>query len=191
MLKALYILIFYLLSSLAFAQKDTSNVRWPNMNHFVGIDVGYSGYDKVAGYNGEFNFNYVFNPQYFMIKTFYGFAPSTNFGNLKKAVFSMGFSTKSNKLISWHMLTGIISVVPEKEYSLKINNYEDIHNLMSGFWYLETGFYVKPKKLKRILFGLNASMYSVTIWNNAGLQGPYINRWILNTNFSVNYKLNR
>lgn len=50
MLKALYILIFYLLSSLAFAQKDTSNVRWPNMNHFVGIDVGYSGYDKVAGY---------------------------------------------------------------------------------------------------------------------------------------------
>lgn len=194
MLKQTYILLFYLVSICCFSQKDSSSGRWPNLNHFVGIDFGYSGYDKIADYKGEVNLNYVFNPQYFMVKAQFGVAPFTNFGTLKKGFISMGFSTKSNKAISWHMLTGVGIISPTKSPVVLLydNLYYNTFTFYSRTFYFETGIYIKPIKSKKWIYGINFQLYKASIANiQSNYVGRLVNAIIPNINFNINYKLNK
>jgi hypothetical protein len=152
-----------------------------HLNHLIGIDVGYSDYSNYVKSIGEVNLDYIFNPYYFCVKSQLGFAPATNFGTLTKAYISIGFSTKTDKVLSWHLLTGIGGVFPSKscyDMSFSTNNI-----------FLETGFYIRPFKNKRSVFGLNTVLMPYTIYYNNSRW--WVSAPSLNINVSYNIKLNK
>ncbi len=187
MLKNTCIFVFILFTTFAFAQTDS--VRHKNFNHFAGIDFGYTSYDKVIGFKGETNINYVFNPYYFCAKIQLGISPGTNFGTLKKGVVSIGFSTKTNKFLSWHLLTGTGIVEPSNTYIEPPSPVKYVFYLHSLF--LESGFYLRPIKNKRVLIGLNSVVHRVTVSDNAHKYPPIHGKPTLNINLSINIKLNK
>lgn len=162
-----------------------------NLNHLVGIDIGYNERSTIVGAKGEVNLNYVFNPRYFCIKAQVGIAPTTNFGILKKGFFSAGFSTKIDKLVSWHLLAGVANVVPSNKYRVEYSNGSHTTYTFSVFSFLlETGFYIRPKENKRVVFGINSVVHRYMI--DGGDKYPVVNdQLMLNVNFSVNLLLNR
>lgn len=131
--------------------------------------------------------NYVFNPGYFCTKAQIGIAPATNFGVLTKMFFTAGFSTKTNKLISWHLLLGIGGVGSSKRY------YNDF-SMSAGGIVLETGFYVKPFKLKKHVFGLNFTTTEHVIYRSDKYREGnriYAGINVINLNLSYNIKINK
>lgn len=121
-----------------------------NIKHIVGIDIGYSDYPAIVDFKGEANLNYIFNPYNFMVKAQCGLAPATNFGTMTKAFLSIGYTTKMDRLISWHLLTGVGGIIPGKNSSA--------YNFVGGPVIVESGFYIKPQKEKIWLLGINASV---------------------------------
>lgn len=122
-----------------------------NIKHIVGIDAGYSQYPSIVAFKGEANLNYIFNPYNFMIKAQFGIAPATNFGAMSKGFASIGYTTSMDRLVSWHLLTGIGGVLSGKS---KVD-----YNFEGGPVILESGFYIKPLKEKSTLIGIDASFY--------------------------------
>lgn len=184
------------LSFITKAQTDSLLKRSNRFCHFAGIDIGYSGYDPICEYKAETNVNYVFNPQYFIAKVQLGIAPATNFGTLKKGFIGIGFSTKTNKVFSWHLITGLGIVSPTTKTYTRYESYgnnpkvERSYGFSCGTPYIETGFYVKPMKQKRLILGLNVVAYSYDIYD-LDFAHVYYNGPAPNINFSINYKLNK
>jgi len=98
----------------AYTQTDSTKKKRMNINRVVGVDIGYSDYDNSVGCKSEANVNYIFNPGYFCLKLQAGLTPNTNFGLLTKVFGTLGFSTKINRFISWHLLIGLGRVSPSK-----------------------------------------------------------------------------
>jgi hypothetical protein len=190
MIKKIYIVIILFSVLLVSAQQDSIGRKSEWLSHFAGIDFGYTSYDKIIGFKGETNINYVFNPYYFCAKIQLGIAPNTNFGTLKKAFVSVGFSTKTNKFLSWHLLTGLGIIDPSKLYAENIN-YPVTYNLYIRTFYFESGFYVKPKKNKRIIIGLNTVLHRTTVDDNVSKYAPIHQIPTLNFNLSLNLKINK
>lgn len=192
MKKGFYIfilMIFYLNINSQNELKKPSNI-----NHLIGIDFGYTKHNVLVGNKGDINLNYVFNPHLFCFKTQLGVAPATNFGNLYKVFLSVGFSTKTNKLISWHLLAGFGSIEASKNYNLYINNSTPTSfKFYAKSLIIESGFYLKPLKNNNIIFGINSVAYRLNINNpNRGTKSSYLTDAItLNINLSLNIKLNR
>ena len=178
-----YIYIYTAILITQFVNAQTQEVNKPsNITHLAGIDVGYTNYGNIHNY-GEVNLNYVFNPHYFCVKSQLGIAPGTDYGNLTKIIISMGFSTKISKPFSWHLLTGYGRVISTQPYYNR--------TLSASGLFIETGFYIKPSKTKRHVFGLNISVlpveYSPTSrWAAFPESGP-----AFNINISYNLKLNK
>ena len=182
MRKYIYIYIAILITQFVNAQTDEVN-KPSNITHLAGVDVGYTTYGEYINNNGEINLNYVFNPHYFCVKSQVGIAPGTAYGNLTKIIVSLGFSTKIYKPISWHLLTGIGLVTSTQPYYNR--------TLSAGGLFIETGFYVKPSKTKRHVFGLNISELPMELiptsrWAAFAYGGP-----AFNINISYNLKLNK
>lgn len=181
MRKYIYIYIAIFITQFVNAQTEEANEP-SNITHLAGIDVGYTTYGENIHNNGEINLNYVFNPHYFCVKSQFGVAPSTDYGNLTKFFISLGFSTKISKPFSWHLLTGYGHVIP----SQKNGHY----TLFSSGLFIETGFYVKPSKTKRHIFGLNISAIKTEFRSDSRY---YWSSFApsLNINISYNLKLNK
>jgi hypothetical protein len=127
--------------------------------------------------------NYIFNPHYFCVKSQLGVAPNTDYGNLTKIFVSLGFSTKIDKTFSWHLLTGYGCVIPSQKYynsTLSVSNF-----------FIETGFYIKPSKTKRHVFGLNTTAIPSTIQYDITNKINGEKGIAFNLNLSYNLKLNK
>lgn len=189
MIKNIYIFIFLTLNLLVISQTDSIIKKGSNVNHLVGVDIGYSKYFKIVNFKGETNLNYVFNPHLFCIKAQVGVAPFTYFGNLLKAKASMGFSTRINKPVSWHFLTGlgiVYAPVNESENS----------TFSAGPFFIETGFYFNLLKKRKIIFGLNTMVSPMTYYYDNGhspgiYNSYYESSYSGNINVSINYRFNR
>ena len=192
-MKKAYIFILLFITSLMCSQNDS--LRHPNMNHFLGVDFGYTSYNYMVGNKGSTNLNYVLNPYYLCVKVQVGIAPGTNFGTLTKGFISIGFSTLSNKFLSWHLLTGLGFIKPSKSYSVIEYNNKNSHTTTNTFashpFFIETGFYIKPSKKQRIIIGLNSVLHRVSIDDGSGIYSPYFNNDVINLNLSINLKLNK
>jgi hypothetical protein len=170
------------------AQKDSLGTKSEWLSHFIGIDFGYTSYDNIIGFKGETNINYVFNPHYFCAKIQLGVSPGSNFGALKKGFASIGFSTKTNKFLSWHFLTGLGIVAPSDTYQVN-RTYDTItytFYMQSAFF--ESGFYLRPLKNKRLSIGLNSQVYRLTV-HDGGKYPPIHDKPTLTINLSLNLKL--
>jgi hypothetical protein len=180
------------------AQKDSIRKKPEVLSHFAGIDIGYTGYDHISGYKAETNLNYVFNPQYFIAKVQLGIAPGTNFGTLIKGFVGIGFSTKTNKVFSWHLMHGMGAISPTKDYTIYEPNgnnpkVERTYHFFCRTLYVETGFYSKPLKHKRLILGLNALVFISSIIDSRSSRINYDRESVLtpNINFSIKYKLSK
>lgn len=188
MIKNIYIFIFIVLNFFGFSQADTLLKKQIKINHLIGIDFGYSKYFKIVDFKGETNVNYIFNPHLFCIKVQIGIAPSTYFGNLMKTKASMGFSTRINKPVSWHFLTGLGIV-----YS-PVNKSEN-SSFTAGPFFIESGLYFNLFKKRNIFIGLNTMACRMSYYydngNSPGIYNSYSNNsYAYNINFSFNYRLN-
>lgn len=198
MIKYVYIITILTPMVILKAQNDSLSKKLNWLSHFAGIDVGYSEYgDKtISGYKAETNLNYVFNPHYFIAKAQLGVAPATNFGTLKKGFIGIGFSTKTNKMFSWHLITGVGMVSATKEFSVieKDNfNYVRTYSFFCSTQFIETGIYSKPIRKIPLIVGINLQLYKSTIAPNDLSALYYVGYYQTtpNINFSINYKLNR
>lgn len=133
-----------------------------NIKHIAGINVGYSHYPAIVDFKGEANLDYIFNPYNFMVKAQLGIAPATNFGTITKAFLSIGYTTKMDKLISWHLLTGAGGIIPGKNNSP--------YNFSGGPLFVESGFYIKPQKERNWLLGINASFIPFSYKNKSSFR---------------------
>lgn len=198
MIKYVYIITILTPMVILKAQNDSLSKKLNWLSHFAGIDIGYSEYgDKtISGYKAETNLNYVFNPHYFIAKVQLGVAPATNFGTLKKGFIGVGFSTKTNKKLSWHLITGVGRVLSSNAYTRNEpgSNTATIKRTYEFYcetFYLETGFYSQPLKHKKFVLGLNAVLSTYTIYNIAYYPLSFYTMLSPNINFSINYNLNR
>ena len=178
MLKINVALFFILSARLICAQEIKKPIS--NINHMVGVDVGYTDYSSYLKTDGEININYIFNPYFFCIKSQIGIAPKSNFGTLTKTYITAGFSTNTNKIISWHFLFGFGSIVASN------NNNDVFEGIIRPV--IESGFYTKPFKDKRHVFGLNSTISTYTIHDNYRYSA--IHR-ALNVNIIYNFKINK
>ncbi len=173
--------MFFMLNTLIISAQDTIKHN-PNINHFVGVDMGYTDYSSYLKTDGEININYIFNPYFFCIKSQIGIAPKSNFGTLTKTYIMAGFSTNTNKIISWHFLFGFGSIVPSNNN----NNYYLFDGKIRPV--IESGFYTKPFKNKRHIFGLNSTLSTYSIYIN---DRYHISQLAFNINLSYNFKINK
>ncbi len=193
MLKNTSILIQLFISFMIYSQSDVTKQK--NVIHLVGLDAGYTSYDRFVDFKGEANLNYLFNPYYFCAKIQLGVAPGTKFGALKKGFISIGFSTKMDRFLSWHLLLGAGIVDPSKTYNVTeyygSNGYsqERIYTFYCHTLLLETGFYFKPIKDKRIICGFNSVINRYTIDDDVSKYPPIHGAPIINLNLSINFKL--
>jgi hypothetical protein len=192
--KNIFIFILLLTNLVIYSQKDT--IIRKNIIHFVGIDGGYTSYDKVVDFKGETNLNYIFNPYFFCAKLQLGVAPGTKFGTLKKGFISIGFSTKMDRFLSWHFLVGAGIIEPSKSYNIEnynSNGYlqEKIYTFYAHTILFESGFYIKPISNKRIIIGVNSVFHRLTISDNINKYPQKPNDPTININLSINIKLNK
>lgn len=179
MLKNIYIQI--LLLNCLFIYGQTEDKKISDINHYAGLDIGYSAYPKFVNNNLEYNLNYFFNPHYFCMKSQFGIAPATNMGILYKAFFTMGFSTKTTKIVSWHLLSGVGMVAPQKSY--KENTFQSLGPI------IESGFYLNFFKDKNKLIGINSVVFTEQ-YQYAGYRYSG-NAISVNFNISFNLRLNK
>ncbi len=176
--------LFFMLSAILTCAQETTKPINPNINHMVGVDVGYTDY--AGGYlktKGEINVNYIFNPYFFCIKSQIGITPKSDFGTLTKTYITAGFSTNTNKIISWHFLFGFGSIVASDNNN---NNYYVFNGKIRPV--IESGFYTKPFKNKRHVFGLNSTLSTYSIYVN---DRYYVTEFAFNINLSYNLKINK
>jgi hypothetical protein len=175
------IIYLYFLCTCCLALKAQTESKASDINHYAGLDLGYSSYPRFVNNNLEYNLNYFFNPHYFFMKSQFGLSAGSNMGLIYKIFLTMGFSTQTTKVISWHLLTGVGAVVPQKTY--KENTFQSLGPI------IESGFYLNFFKDKNKLIGINSVVFTEQ-YQYAGYRysGSAIS---VNFNISFNIKLNK
>jgi hypothetical protein len=185
----LKLLFIFAISTLIVSAQENSKPK-TNFKHILGLDVGYGSYGSdLVGYKGEINLNYIFNlKKCFFAKVQIGIAPTKNFGIITKGFASIGITTNLNKPISWHLSIGNGYASGSKSYNKPINNEFVNYTMHAGPIFIETGFYIKPMKLKNQYLGINFSMATLNI---NGTDRNYVLGWAAFINVSYNIQLNK
>ncbi|MBX3162975.1 MAG: hypothetical protein KF900_00725 [Bacteroidetes bacterium] len=167
---------FFVLMLLASFIGKTQN---SNINHLVGIDLGYSFYPKEVGYKGEANLNYFLAHKHFAAKVGGGIAPFTNYGAISKYYAGLGLTTEFNQYnTACYLLFGLGFSKGSKSIFEGINGYGAPYysSLYGGFFYTDMGFYHRIKQ-SNLYLGSHVTL-------SYGEDSPFIS-----INVSVNYKL--
>jgi len=159
MFKNLTIIIILISNLFAHAQKDSLAGK-SKINNLICIEGGYTTRHILVGNKGDIGLSYIYNHKHFLAKSKISFTPNSNFGLLTKFFINAGFTTKINKVISWHFLGGVGITFAEKNYDVPNENTYSYSSLSP---ILETGFLYNPVNLKHYLFGVNCSSYVETI----------------------------
>jgi len=96
----------------------------------------------------RFDFNYI----RFMVKTQIGLRPNTHYGTQFTGLFSLGFTTPINKILSWHITTGLKLGEASKP------NVDGL-TYSAGSFALSGGIYINPFKTRKIIIGIDADLH--------------------------------
>jgi hypothetical protein len=194
------LLFIFIISTLIVSAQESIKPK-TNFKHILGLDVGYGSYGsfestyktETYGYQGEVNLNYIFNyRKCFFAKLQAGIAPTINFGIITKCFMGAGFTTNMNKPVSWHISSGLSSGESSKKYVLSDGKYyyEEFSLRITLFLFMETGFYIKPMKLKNHYIGVNFSTSPFNLVTNS-YHRPETRSLAGYINVSYNIQLNK
>lgn len=153
-------------------------------HHHLSVGAGYYPDPDMAGKRGEFIFSYLFSKKHFYAKLETGISPFTNFGTVTRIYPTLGFTTKLENKLSWHLGAGIGTLFSSKKYFFYGDSYE-----FGGTGYiLNTGFLFKYNELLK--FGIESSFgtYVVDTHEPHGSKTNGIASFI---NCSVYFSLNK
>lgn len=147
-------------------------------NLIAGVDFGYADYNYID-YKGEVEVSFIVSYCHLYSKICFGIAPGTYYGNIYKSALGLGYTTETNRVLSWNIHGGLILGAPSESqtYGFKGN----------GLFYLETGVFINPFKSKKLMFGVNGNICKSQYYNVG--RRDYYNNVVLKTIYlSVNYK---
>lgn len=187
MFKYLIITGFLAINLFVNAQSDSLSKK-SKINHLIGVESGYTSHYHLVGNNSDFSLSYIFNYKKLLIKGKFGITPSSNFGLLKKAFLSFGYTTKINKVVSWNILAGFGSTSGSKDY-YQGDVFPTRYRYGTITPMIETGILFNPFKSNHLLFGLNGCGFTEKIVN-IDIGDPFFNfrSYVINLNINILYK---
>lgn len=182
-----YIVVFAFLALFASAQNDSLSKK-SKINQLIGIEGGYTNRYILVGSKGDAGVSYMYSYKHFLAKSKLCFTPGSNFGLLTKFFISVGYTTKINKIVSWNILAGFGITNSKKTYSLENSSTSTKYSYGSITHIAETGILINPFTPRKLLFGLNSSVYMEKMRNLNNDRDPEIRSFVINVNATILYK---